>query len=112
MISGLMFHSADWYRANLGQDATNAQYHTGDTLVQRAVPCCIQPATAKEAQFYYERSQEITHVIYTEATGFLRNDRLVYGSRTFYVVGVRNLIELGWVTALDCVEFVGADQRE
>jgi len=113
MIDGLMFSAVDWYRPNMAKDGANAEYQTGTSLVQRSVPVNIQPEASEEIILgdFNQRTMRTTHTVYTTATGFQRDDRLLINGRTLYVLGSRDLISLGRVTALTCEEFTGADPR-
>ena len=111
MFANLLFHAVDWYRPGHAKDDANADYLTTPSLVQRRVPCCVQPATSQEQQQYLTRSLEITHTVFVHPCDYKRNDVLRFGNRQLKVIGVRDLIELHRVMVLDCLEFEGADLR-
>ncbi len=112
-LKTMMKQKADWKRPGTAQDTTNTEYISGEAVVKANVRVCIQPAAAKEILFYQQRGMEITHTIFSTTTdGWRKDDRLYYGDRKFYVLGVRNLIELNRVVALDCLEYAVNDPRE
>ena len=70
-----------------------------------ALPCRIQPLSAAEIARYATVQVEVTHRVYFEgAPDVIPPDRLIYGTRTFEVKGVRNIDELGRLTTVDCKE--------
>lgn len=112
MISDLMFGRATWSRRAATKDGSNAQTMGASTVVARDVPVNVQPATSQQKEEYLTRSLEISHVVYTTTvSGWKRNDVVTFNGRKLVVVGVRNLIELDRVVALDCLEYQGADLR-
>lgn len=75
------------------------------TAVYSDVPCSVQPAATKDIQLYAQRQVQITHTFFVAKAMTLKpGDRLAYNSRTFLFQGMRNLIELGRVYAIDALE--------
>ena len=110
-LASLMFGRADHHRRQPTKDGANAQTLAAPQKL-RTVPVNVQPASTREKLLYEQRSLEISHTVFTTSTdGWARNDLLHFKGRWLQVVGFRDLIELGRVTALDCIEMDGNDMR-
>lgn len=109
-IVNLMFQKANLFRPTYPSDTSGGEamaYPATPTYAN--LPVCIQPASGSDVFRMQQQGMELTHVIYTSSTSkaYHKNDKLVYRNRNFFVRGVRNLIELDRVIALDCVEYEG-----
>lgn len=102
----LMFHRASIQRPTPTKGTSGGEI---DFLadVYSDLPCCVQPASGTDLVFYNQRNIQVTHTIFTDRAVSVRNgDTITYNGRTFILKGVRNLIELDRVTALDCYEYL------
>ena len=107
-----MLHKVDVYRANLTQ--ATAQEIDGYTLTYSLVPCFIQPADSKEAEYYFQRGIEDVHNIYTTATDktFQRNDILERDGNQYHVIGIQNNLMMGKYQTLTAFQYPeGAKKR-
>jgi len=66
----------------------------------------IQPLTAAELVKLGREATDIGIRLYCVPCGIQEPDRIVYGSRTFEVVGVRDIDEQGRLSTVDCVEIL------
>jgi hypothetical protein len=77
------------------------------TPVYTNLPCSIQPVKADWLILFQQRNIDITHIIFINTGTIQVGDELVSGTRRFFVKGVRDLITLGKVIAIDCAEIPG-----
>lgn len=86
MLTNMMRHTVDLYRQNLTQ--ATAQEVEGYSLVERNIPCFVQPADSQMQNYYGQRGSAITHTVYTTstATDFRREDILLFGDAQFHIV--------------------------
>ncbi len=66
----------------------------------------IQPLTAAEMIKLGREATDIGIKLYGVPVGLEEPDRILYGDRTFEVVGVRNIDEQDRLSTVDCVEIL------
>lgn len=72
--------------------------------VYSALPCSIQPITASWQILYSQRQIETSHtILFNSNPSLLIGDQLIGTSATYLVVGIRDLITLQRVLAVDCM---------
>ena len=64
----------------------------------------IQPLTAAELTKLGREATEVGIKLYGIPDGIQEPDRITYGSRTFRVLGVRDIDEQGRLATVDCIE--------
>lgn len=108
-MQNLMFHRITLLRPVISTGNAAAEYVGSFDTIATKVPANVQPMASKEKEIYNLRAIETTHTVYTTSThlDFQRDDQIEFKSRRFKVVGVRDLIELGRVKAVDCEELKG-----
>ena len=110
MLVNLMVHTAQVQRATFAAGTFSTAQTKTWTTVFANVPCRIQPLSARE-RLEFDRPQEaISHRMYhAGALAVTAGDRVMFGTRTFNVVGVRNIDELNRLTTIDLLELSGVD---
>lgn len=104
MLAHLMIHTAVVSRPTASKGTSGAEVDTFATAYA-ALPGMMQPVTASWQVQYAQRKINTTHTYFTNANPTIQNgDKLTFSGRTFYVQGVRNLCEMGRVTAIDLQE--------
>lgn len=69
------------------------------------LPCSVQPITASWLVQYSQRHIDVSHSVYFNSTPTIQiADQIAFGSKTFLVQGVRDLISLQRVLVVDCLE--------
>lgn len=69
------------------------------------IPCWVQPVQAAVAEHYAARALVVSHAIYVaQDIGCLPDDRLVVGSATYLVRGVRDMAGLSRAWRIDAQE--------
>ncbi len=72
--------------------------------IWKTVKARIQPLTATELEKLGREATDIGIRFYCVPCGIEEPDRIGYGSRTFEVLGVRDIDEQGRLMTVDCVE--------
>lgn len=103
MLFNLMTSTVSVNRPTPSKGVTGGQKDTFST-VYTGLPCSIQPISANWQILYSQRQIETTHTIFFAAPepSLLIGDQLVSGSTTYLVQGIRDLISVGKVLAVDC----------
>ena len=68
------------------------------------MPCRINPVSGSEAFDMGKEGATISHEIYCIPAVITESDRIVFGSRTFRIVEVRDTDELGRLMVIGCTE--------
>ncbi len=89
-------------RATVGATDTGAYEETWADW--KTVSARIQPLSAGELVKLGREATDIGIRLYCLPCGIQEPDRIVYGDRTFQVVGVRDIDEQGRLMTVDCVE--------
>ncbi|WP_157368671.1 head-tail adaptor protein [Zavarzinella formosa] len=101
-----MTHCVDVKRPTPVKGASGGQTDTLVTI-HKDQPVSIQPVSTSWLVRYAQRHVDVTHSLYFNTSlDVLTGDQIVYGTRTFFVEGKRDLIELGRVTVVDCRELL------
>ncbi len=66
----------------------------------------IQPLSATELEKLGREGTDIGIKIYGVPIGVQEPDRIIYDGRTFEILGVRDIDELGRLSTVDCVEIL------
>lgn len=105
MIENLLFSTVSIQSPTVGKDASGGITKTYTTYASN-VGASIQPLTAQEKVTYDQKGIDVDTVIYLAGDWNVVGIewRVLYGSRTFYVQGVRDQISIGLVTALEVTE--------
>ena len=74
--------------------------------VWKTIDARIQPLTAAELTKLGREATDIGIRLYCVPAGIQEPDRILYGSRTFEVIGVRDIDEQGRLMTVDCVEIL------
>ena len=75
------------------------------TTVYTAQACNIQPVSSGWKILYGQRKIDCTHTVYFPGSLTIKvGDKIIYGSRSFMVIGVKDVKELGVITEVDCQE--------
>jgi len=103
-----MIHRADFYTSTVTKvgGAIEKTY----SLAHEEVPCMVQPALSELIEEYGRRDEIISHSIFLivkppfDAIGV--EDRIVYDSVNYEIVGKKNLINLNRVFRIDVKEAI------
>lgn len=102
--SGSLRHTVSIYRQTGTTDAIGGTVAGAPTLVAQ-VRASIRPASSREITVASQRNLSISHVIAMRyRTDFTSRDYLVFGTRTFAIVSMRNVDERNRRLELECVE--------
>ncbi len=74
----------------------------GNAIV--GLPCRINPVSGTEAFSMGKEGATITHKIYCVPRTITESDRIVFGTRTFDIIEVRDTDELGRLMVIGCTE--------
>jgi len=74
----------------------------GNALVD--MPCRINPVSGSESFSMGKEGATISHKIYCIPATITESDRIVFGTRTFEIVEVRDTDELGRLMVIGCSE--------
>ncbi len=107
MLNNLMFNTGTVEMPVYEKDTSGAEVITdwvewdyGD------LPCNVQPASAAEVQFYFERGMEVSHNIFTNfITTYQRNWKVTVEGQEYHIVGVRDFITLHRCIELNCMNY-------
>lgn len=92
-IQSLAIHTVTTQRKTTASDAAGGLTETWANLLK--LSCRIQPLSAREAQLYSRETEIVTHKIYFPgAPDVTASDRIIFGSNTYEVKGVRNIDHL------------------
>jgi len=72
----------------------------------KVIKARIQPLTAAELVKLGREATDVGIKVYCEPAGIQEPDRIVYGTRTFEILGVRDIDEQGRLSTIDCVEIL------
>ena len=89
-------------RSAVNTTATGAYEET--FAIWKTVKARIQPLRADELVKLGRQATDIGIRLYCVPCGIQEPDRIVYGGRTFEVLGVRDIDEQGRLMTVDCVE--------
>jgi hypothetical protein len=104
MLANLQPHTITVNRPTPTKGTSGAEKDTY-SAVYSSLPCFVQPVSASWQILYSQRKIEVTHSVYfNQALTIKTGDQLAFGTRTFLVKGVRNLLERGLVTVVDAQE--------
>jgi head-tail adaptor len=104
MLSNLLNHTVTVNRPTDTPD-TSGGISESFSAVYSNIPANIQPVSASWLIQYAQRKIDVSHSVYfNQALTINTGDQIAYGSRTLLVKGVRDLIELGRVVVVDCLE--------
>jgi len=104
MLANLMFNTVNVNRPTPSKGTSGGQKNTF-AAVYTNLPCSVQPITATWQIVYSQRHIETTHSIYFNSNPTIQiADQIVFGSRTFMVQAIRDLISLQRVLVVDCLE--------
>ncbi len=101
-ISSLCDKTVTVERSGLTVSATGAYEETFG--IWKTVKARIQPLKADEMVKLGRQATDIGIRIYCVPCGIQEPDRIVFGTRTFEVLGVRDIDEQGRLMTVDCVE--------
>lgn len=102
--SGDLRHILQVFRQTGATDAIGGTIPGEPTLIT-TIRASIRPASAREITVASQRNLSISHVIALRYTADITpRDYLVFGSRTFSIVSMRNIEERGRRLELECVE--------
>lgn len=92
-VATLAVHKVTTQRKTTSVDASGGITETWANYL--TLSCRIQPLSAREQQLYSRETEVVTHKIYFPGTPDITpSHRIVYGSNTFEVKGVRNIDHL------------------
>lgn len=104
MLDNLMIDTVSVQRPTNTKDSSGAPVKSYAT-VYADVPANVQPITASWQIQYAQRKIDTSHTVaFVGVPAILNGDQIIFGTRTFLVVGIRNLAGRGVVTAVDCKE--------
>lgn len=104
MLQNLMLNTVNVNRPTPSKGTSGAEKDTL-TTVYTATPCMVQPVKTAWKIEYAQRKIEVTHSIYFNSSITVKNgDQVSFGTRTFFVEGVRDLDSMGRVLVVDCRE--------
>lgn len=104
MLSHLMFTTVDVQRPTYSKGTSGGIKESWSTVYDDK-PANVQPVSASWLVQYAQRKIDVSHTVYFDSNPTIQvGDRIVYGSRNLLVKGVRDLIELDRVLAVDCLE--------
>lgn len=104
MLANLMFNTVTVNRPTISKGTSGAQKNTY-SAVYTALPASVQPVTANWLALYMAKHIEVSHsVFFNSNPTILIGDQIVFGTKTLEVKGVRDLISLSRVLAVDCLE--------
>lgn len=102
LLQDMLVHRIDVKRPTYGDGSTGTEKVVGYTDVIDSLPACVQPVSAQMLTFYLQRGMQVSYTVYTTPGDYRFSDKLIYKGKALYVLGVRNLVELDEVVALDC----------
>lgn len=106
MLANLQPHTVNVSRPTPTKGTSGAEKDTY-TTVYSSLPCFVQPVSASWQVRYAQRGIDVSHSVYfNQALTIKPGDRLIFGTRTLMVQGVRNLLEGGQVMEVDCSEIL------
>ncbi len=104
MLANLMTSLVMVNRPTPIRGTSGAQKNTF-TAVYTGLPCSVQPVTASWMIQYSQRKIDVSHSLYFNSNPtILIADQIAFGSKTFLVQGIRDLISLSKVLVVDCLE--------
>lgn len=103
-LKSLMNTSVDVQRPTKTRGTEGGQSASWPTTYA-GLRCRIQPLSAREAVLYGRETEQVTHRMYIDASVIIGiQDRVIYSSRTFFVVGVRDTDEQGRLKVVELRE--------
>ena len=106
MLQNLMVNTVVVNRPTPTKGTSGGQKNTL-TAVYSNLPCSIQPMSATWLALYGQRHIETSHTLFFASNPtILIADQIVFGSRTFLVQAIRDLISLQRVLAVDVLEIL------
>ena len=101
-IESLADKSVEIHRATVTTTPSGAYEESFEIL--ETIQARIQPLSATEMVKLGREATDIGIRLYCLPTSIQEPDRIVYGSRIFRVIGVRNIDEQDRLMTVDCVE--------
>ena len=96
-------------RPTYGQDSSGG-ITSPTSAVYTNVAASVQPTTSAVQLMYGQRNLSVTHTIFVTQSVIIHNgDIIVYNSNNYKVQGVRDLISLARIKAIDCMLYMGGN---